>query len=576
MKKHFKSLIVFMLFYIIFSAGPSYSGTAEVETLFNESVAAIGVYDQALSQNPVTAVNAADVILKKFKLLSAEDQAAYAQKVGMTSSDEVVNNIQVNFIDRAYQKHWDTLCAEWADLMQQKKYDDAKKLASQVNNFLYNTAGLPPISPALLANFKDLSKKGVDAAAAHNDASAAIAELSGLYTEKKYVAAIEKLQQYKKKADETPDFADALKKLVPEAADLDQFCKDLLKTAVKDYAADQVKKYQQLIGEGKMKEASKLAEETSEFLKNNPQAKAVADAEYGIDSVMVCERAAIDSFFQNNQELKNAAEMFPEFKAAVDKYNQLAAAKDYVGAAKLASEWAKKCQDDPNFKGVNAASGGALLDICKKGVELALLTGIDEARKNYIEAYQKGDMVSAKQTADAVAKVLSDFPEYKDIINKKLGGDWEKIAKEASAATAKEIAARDAKIAVLAETYRQIAGLYSAEVSVNGTVSVLARTFNQALNEFARQNAQYIAEIEKVSGIKLDSLIGVSASGAPAQNNDGSPAAGNDGQQQNAGQNGQATDGQQPPAGQSGTPPVTNQTDGTNQNINPFTNGSGN
>ena len=155
----------------------------------------------------------------------------------------------------------------------------------------------------------------------------------------------------------------------------------------------------------------------------------------------------------------------------------------------------------------------------------------------------------------------------------------EKIAKDASAATAKEIAARDAKIAVLAETYKQIAGLYSAEVSVNGTVSVLAQAFNQALAEFARQNAQYFAEIEKVSGIKLDSLIGVSASGAPAQNTDGAPAAGGNGQQQNAGQSGQANDGQQqqqPPAGQSGTPPVTNQTDGTNQNGNPFTSGSGN
>lgn len=207
------------------------------------------------------------------------------------------------------------------------------------------------------------------------------------------------------------------------------------------------------------------------------------------------------------------------------------------------------------------------------------MTGIDEARKNYIEAYQRGDMVSAKQMADAVAKVLNDFPEYKDIINKKLGGEWEQIAKEASAATAREIAARDAKIAVLAETYKQIAGLYSAEVSVNGTDSVLARTFNQALNEFARQNAQYIAEIEKVSGIKLDSLIGVSASGAPAQNTEGTANAGNDGQQPNAGQSGQANDGQQqqqPPAGQSGTPPVTNQTDGTNQNNNPFTSGSGN
>ncbi len=573
MKKYFKSLVVFMLFFIIFSVRPSYSGTAEVENLFNETVAAAGAYEQALIENPVTAAASANTILVKFNALAAEDQAAYAQKVGIASAAEVKGTLQSKFIDRAYEAQWNKVTAEWAALIQAKKFEEAKTYATQVGEFLKNNAAqLPGMSAEMIANYKKLSQAGIDIAAAHKDVSNSAAEVAGLYAEKKYKETIEKVQQYAKKAADDKNFGDALKNLIPEAADLEKYTGDLIKTVVKDYAVAQVNEYSKLVSEGKMKEASRLASETAAFLKGNKQAKDIVEKEYGVNSLLVCERASLDSFFKDNQEVKNAMAMYPEFKAAVEKYGRLGEAKDYLGAAKLASEWAKKCLEDANFKGVNAACGGALLEICQKGAEAALLTGIDEAAKAFCEAFQSGDMVKAKQLADAVAEVLKAYPEYKKIVNDKLGADWEKIANDASALTVKELAARDAKVAVLAETYKQIANLYSAEVAVGGTVSVLAQTFNQALNAFAQQNSQYMAEIEKKTGIKLDSLLGSSAADAPANN---APGAQQQGEQPASGQQQSSGQAEQAPAGQSGTPPVSNQSEGTNRG-NPFTSGSGN
>ncbi|HPG57464.1 MAG TPA: hypothetical protein PKW98_06575 [Candidatus Wallbacteria bacterium] len=574
MKKIFKSSVVFMLFFILFSVQPSYSGTAEVDTLFNETVAAGGAYEQTLGENPVAAAASANAILVKFNALTAEDQAAYAQKLGIPTAGEVKGTLQSKFIDRAYEVQWNKITAEWTTLMQAKKYDEAKTYASQVEEFLKNNAAqLPGISAEMSANYKKLSQAGMDIAAAHNDASGSITEVAGLYAEKKYKETIEKIQQYAKKAADDKNFGDALKNLIPEAADLAKYTGDLTKAVVKDYAVAQVNEYNRLISEGKMKEASKLASETAAFLKGNQQAKEIVEKEYGVNSLLICERASLDSFFKDNQDIKNAMAMYPEFKEAVEKYDRLGEAKDYLGAAKLASEWAKKCLEDANFKGVNTASGGVLLEICQKGAEAALLTGIDEAAKAFCEAFQSGDMVKAKQLADAVAEVLKAYPEYKKIVNEKLGADWEKIANDASALTVKELAARDAKVAVLAETYKQIANLYSAEVAVGGTVSVMAQAFNQALNTFAQQNSQYMAEIEKKTGIKLDALFGATASGAPAGNN--APGAQQQGEQPANGQQQSSGQAEQAPGAQSGTPPVTNQSEGTNQG-NPFTSGSGN
>ncbi|HOD39691.1 MAG TPA: hypothetical protein PKL57_03975, partial [Candidatus Wallbacteria bacterium] len=219
MKKIFKSSVVFMLFFILFSVQPSYSGTAEVDTLFNETVAAGGAYEQTLGENPVAAAASANAILVKFNALTAEDQAAYAQKLGIPTAGEVKGTLQSKFIDRAYEVQWNKITAEWTTLMQAKKYDEAKTYASQVEEFLKNNAAqLPGISAEMSANYKKLSQAGMDIAAAHNDASGSITEVAGLYAEKKYKETIEKIQQYAKKAADDKNFGDALKNLIPEAA----------------------------------------------------------------------------------------------------------------------------------------------------------------------------------------------------------------------------------------------------------------------------------------------------------------------------------------------------------------------
>lgn len=564
-----------MLLPVLLSSRPSYSGTAEVEALYYESVAAAGVYDQTLGQNPVAAAGTVNFILQRFRTLSAEDQAAYAQKFGLANSNEVITTIQTNFINRAYEAQWQKVTAEWVGLMEQKKYDEAKTYATQVNDFFTNNlASLPGISAEMVTNYKNLSMAGIESARAHNDVSIAITEVGGLYTGKNYKEAIIKMQQYKARADRDPAFAAAMKTIIPEsAADLQKYCNDLITTVVKDYVVAQTTRFNQLISEGNTREASRIASETSEFFKGNPQAKAIADREYNMNSILICERANLDSFFLNNQDVRNAMASYPAFNAAVEEYNRLAAAKDYLGAARLASEWVRKCNDDPDFRGVNAATGGVLLEMCQKGAEIALLAGVDAVSQAYVTAVQNGDMVSARQLANTVSQVLRDYPEYRDILNRKLGCDLEQIARDASASAETAINARQANITVLSETYRQIAGLYSAEVSVNGTVSVLAQTLNQALNAFAQQNAQYMAEIENLTSISLDALIGATGSNAPAGN---TPDV-QQGASEQAGNNQQQASDQaeQPPANQSGTPPVTNQSEGTNQG-NPFTSGSGN
>jgi hypothetical protein len=581
MKKKFKVMIsafIILSMSLCLTINSATAGNAEVEAFFAEVNAAGALFEETLASNPVSAAVTASTVMDKYKKLTAEDQLAFAQKIGLSGAEEVNNAVQKQFIDRAYETQWNIIVAEWSGLMEQKKYDEAQKYATAVGDFLKNNAAsLPGISNDMLENYKKLSKVGIDSAAVHDEAAKIVAEVSGLYADKKYKETIEKVQQYKKKAADTPALNDALKKVLPDVTDIQKMCDDVLDTVVIDYTKDKIDQYVKLCGEGKMKEASKVSEEVSEFLKNNEAARAISDKHYGANSVMICEKVRIDTYFTENKDLKNAMEMYPDFKAAVDEYGKLSAAGDFIGAAKLASEWVKKCKEDPVYKGANEAGKGVLLEMCGLGVELALVTGIDKACELYTTAVAKGDMKLAKQYADAVAQALKDHPEYKDAINKRLGGDWEKIAQGASDNAGKEVQAQEAKIKVQADTLKQLTAIYNAEITANGTDSVLAKAVKNVIETFAAQNAQFIKEIETAANIKLDELFSGAVQTSAQPEGEGTVTTSNATTETVISQDSTTTQQAEPPATNTeGVPPVTNQTEGTNQGGGVFTTGSGN
>lgn len=492
------SMVIFLSMSLFLVINQAAAGVAEVDALFAEAGAAGALFEETLKTNPVSAAVSASTVMDKFKKLTSEDQTAFAQKLGLSTADEVVNGIQKSFIDKAYETQWNLVVNEWSGLMEQKKYDEAQKYAAAVGDFLKNNAAaLPGISNDMLQNYKKLSQTGIDAAAVHDEAAKIVAEVSGLYTDKKYKETIEKVQQYKKKAADTPALTEAFKKILPDVTDFQKSCDDVLNIVVVDYIKDKIDQYVKLCGEGKMKEASKVSEEVSEFLKNNEAARTISDKHYGVNSVMICEKARFDSYFTNNKDLKNATEMYPEFKAAVDAYGKLFEAGDFIGAAKLASEWVKKCKEDPVYKGANEAGKGVLLEMCGLGVEMALVVGIDKACELFTAAVAKGDMKLAKQYADAVAQALKDHPDYKDVINKRLGGDWEKIAQGASDIMGNELKAKEAVIKVQADTLKQLTAIYNAEIAANGTDSALAQAMKNVIETFAQQQAEPPAAVQE-------------------------------------------------------------------------------
>lgn len=574
------SLVIFLSMSLFLVTNQAAAGTAEVDALFAEAGAAGALFEETLKTNPVSAAVSASTVVDKFKKLTSEDQTAFAQKLGLSTADEVVNGIQKNFIDKAYETQWNLVINEWSGLMEQKKYDEAQKYATAVGDFLKNNAAaLPGISNDMLQNYKKLSQTGIDAAAVHDEAAKIVAEISGLYTDNKYKETIEKVQLYKKKAADTPALTEAFKKILPDVTDFQKSCDDILNIVVIDYTKDKVDQYVKLCGEGKMKEASKVSEEVSEFLKNNETARTISDKHYGANSVMICEKARFDSYFANNKDLKNAMEMYPEFKAAVDAYGKLCEAGDYIGAAKLASEWVEKCKEDPVYKGANEAGKGVLLEMCGLGVELALVTGIDKVCELYTAAVAKGNTKLARQYADAVAKALKDNPDYKDVINKRLGGDWQKIAQVASDIMGNEIKTQEAVIKVQADTLKQLTAIYTVEIKANGTDSVLAQAMKNVIETFAQQNEKNIKEIETAANIKLDDLFSGSVRKANQPQNVEAANTSNT-SSENAGSDNTISAQQQanPPAtGQKDAiPPVTIQSENANQGGGVFTTGSGN